>query len=128
MAGFPVPEYLQGTSFVPLLESPDTAWKTAAYSQFLLGRYGRTKTIDGEQMGYAIRTDQYRYVEWYQWNAAENNAGTFICSELFDHYTDPQENINLANESDYKKTVELLSSQLNKGWRYSKPKENTNRK
>ena len=61
MAGFQVPDYLQGTSLVPLLENPDTEWKTAAYSQFLLGRFGRTKT------------------------------------------------------------VELLSEQLRKGWRYSKP-------
>ena len=51
MAGLPIPEYLQGTSLVPLLENPDLEWKSAAYSQFLLGRYGRTKNIEGELMG-----------------------------------------------------------------------------
>jgi hypothetical protein len=127
MAHFPVPDYLHGTSLVPLLNDPDMEWKTAAYSQFLLGRYGRTKTIDGEQMGYTIRTDQFRYVEWYDWLEDEKQRGDLLSRELFDHQTDPQENLNLANKPEYKKTVELISQQLNKGWRYSKPKKSTNR-
>ena len=121
MANLPVPEHLQGTSYVPLLENPDATWKTAAYSQFLLGRYGRTKTIDGEQMGYAIRTDQYRYVEWYSWNKEENKADNLISRELFDHNTDPQENRNIIAEIENKLIVEELSEQLKKGWRYSVP-------
>jgi iduronate 2-sulfatase len=40
MAGLPVPEDLQGSSLVPLLSQPDTNWKKAAFSQFLLGRFG----------------------------------------------------------------------------------------
>lgn len=127
LADFPIPDNLQGTSLVPLLENPDRKWKTAAYSQFLLGRYGRSKTIDGEQMGYAIRTEQYRYVEWYNWLKDEKKKGDLLSRELFDHKTDPQENINLANELEYKDTVELISQQLKKGWRYSKPKKSTNR-
>ena len=123
VADFPIPNYLQGTSLVPLLDNPNKEWKTAAYSQFLLGRYGRTKTIKGEQMGYAIRTDQYRYVEWYNWLKDGKKKGDLLYQELFDHKTDPQENINLANKPKYKETVELLSQQLKKGWRYSKPKK-----
>ena len=121
MADFPVPNHLQGTSLLPLLENPDLEWKTAAYSQFLLGRYGRTKTVEGEQMGYAIRTDRYRYIEWYKWIKEENKAGSLLCSELFDHQSDPQENINLADNSEYKGLVDALSQQLKRGWRYSKP-------
>jgi iduronate 2-sulfatase len=121
MAHFPVPEHLQGTSLVPLLENPDQDWKTAAFSQFLLGRYGRTTTVKGEQMGYAIRTDRYRYVEWYVWNKEENEAGDLLCRELFDHQTDPQENKNIAEIPEYKNVVESLSQQLKRGWRYAKP-------
>ena len=121
MADFPVPEHLQGTSLMPLLKNPDLEWKTAAYSQFLLGRFGRTKTVEGEQMGYAIRTDRYRYVEWYSWIKEENKAEALLCRELFDHQTDPQENINLAADPEFKEIAETLSQQLNKGWRYSKP-------
>jgi arylsulfatase A-like enzyme len=121
MANLTVPEYLQGTSMVPLLEDPGMEWKSGAYSQFLLGRYGRTKTINGEQMGYAIRTDRYRYVEWYTWLKDENKKGDLLRRELYDHQTDPQENKNIANDPEYKETIDLLSQQLQNGWRYSKP-------
>jgi len=121
MANLEVPEYLQGTSLVPLTSDPEKKWKTAAYSQFLLGRYGRTKTVDGEQMGYAIRTDQYRYVEWYKWNKENKEKGDFLRNELFDHKKDPHENMNIAGDPEYKSTVEILSQQLQQGWRYSKP-------
>jgi hypothetical protein len=77
-------------------------------------------------MGYAIRTGQYRYGEWYNWNKEENKTGTFICSELFDHNTDPQENKNIAADPANKTVVEELSHQLKKGWRYSKPNKSTN--
>ncbi len=121
MAGFPVPGYLQGTSLVPLIENPEIEWKSAVYSQFLLGRYGRTTTIEGEQMGYAIRTDRYRYVEWYNWIGDRKEKGDFLRSELYDHNNDSQENKNLANHPDYKNLVDLLSKQLDEGWKYSKP-------
>jgi len=121
MADLPVPGFLQGTSMVPLLVNPELEWKTAAYSQFLLGRFGRTKTVKGEQMGYAMRTDRYRYVEWYAWNKEEKKAGQFLLNELFDHQTDPQENRNIAADPANREIVESLSQQLKKGWRYSKP-------
>lgn len=121
LANLPVGSHLQGTSLVPLLEDPDLEWKSAAYSQFLLGRYGRTKTVKGEQMGYAMRTDQYRYVEWYQWNADEKKADSLLFRELFDHQTDQQENLNLAADPAYADIVADLSLQLKKGWKYSKP-------
>jgi len=121
MANLHVPGHLQGSSMVPLLENPELDWKTAAYSQFLLGRFGRTKTIEGEQMGYAIRTDRYRYVEWYAWNKEEKKADQFLLNELFDHQTDPQENINIASHPANNDIVEALSQQLRKGWKYSRP-------
>ncbi|MHC4751624.1 MAG: sulfatase/phosphatase domain-containing protein, partial [Planctomycetota bacterium] len=34
LAGLPVPKHIEGTSFVPLLDSPDLRWKSAAFSQF----------------------------------------------------------------------------------------------
>lgn len=122
MAGLSIPIHLQGTSLVPLLESPDKEWKTAAYSQFLLGRYGRTRTVEGEHMAYAIRTDQYRYVEWYNWLGEQKEKGEFERAELYDHKVDSLENYNIAENPDYKDVIAKLSKQLNEGWRYSKPK------
>ncbi len=72
-------------------------------------------------MGYAIRTDRYRYVEWYTWLKDENKKGDLLRRELYDHQTDPQENKNIANDPEYKETIDLLSQQLQNGWRYSKP-------
>lgn len=34
LAGLPLPEHLEGQSFVPLLQDPDQEWKKAAFSQY----------------------------------------------------------------------------------------------
>jgi iduronate 2-sulfatase len=34
LAGVPVPDHIEGHSFVPLLEDPDQTWKQAAFSQY----------------------------------------------------------------------------------------------
>jgi iduronate 2-sulfatase len=116
MAGFPVPDHLDGKSLVPLLENPDLDWKTAAFSQFLLGRFGPEEDRKVERMGYTIRTDQYRYVEWYNWNKEAKQKGELVGRELFDHHIDPQENRNIADESENKQIVNLLSQRLNTEW------------
>ncbi len=122
MASLEIPSYLQGSSVVPLLEDPEKQWKPAAFSQYLLGRFGPAETRLHERMGYTIRTDRYRYVEWHSWNKKEKKKGEFLDCELFDHQTDPQENKNLADNPDYKNTIEQLSQQLNAGWREALPK------
>ncbi|WP_276834924.1 sulfatase/phosphatase domain-containing protein, partial [Chryseobacterium cucumeris] len=124
MSGIKIPDYLQGTSMKPLLSDSDRKWKTAAYSQFLLGRFGiETRGVQNvERMGYAIRTDRYRYVEWFEWNKETEKPGDYLARELYDHKNDPDENINIAEEVSSKKLVNQLSLQLKKGWRYSKPK------
>ena len=72
-------------------------------------------------MGYAMRTDKYRYVEWYDWNK-DDTRGNLLSKELFDHDTDPQENLNLANQARYQAIVDSLSQQLAAGWRKAVPK------
>ena len=113
MAGLPVPTMLQGTSFAPLLKKPDTPWKQAAFSQFLLGRFPRGS--QPEKMGYAIRTDRYRYVEWYTW--VDDKPVELLARELFDHTRDPKENINLAAIKGYESIVEQHALGLKAGWR-----------
>ncbi|WP_372751665.1 sulfatase [Labilibaculum sp.] len=112
LSGLEIPESLQGTSMVPLLSDPDQEWDQVALSQFLLGRDRRTTNIDEEQMGYAMRTDRYRYVEWYKWIAQDSTKGAYLRTELFDHENDAQENTNLANDPKYKELVDSLSEQL----------------
>ncbi len=121
LAGFEIPGYLQGASLAPLLEDPDKAWKTAAFSQYLLGRFGTDEYRRQERMGYAIRTDQYRYVAWYEWDKKGKKRGAFLAAELFDHKRDPEENINLAGRSDYRETEARLAIQLESGWKSHLP-------
>ena len=58
LAGLPLPTHLQGVSMKPLLDDPARSWKSAAFSQYPRSHEGR------QLMGYAMRTDRYRYVEW----------------------------------------------------------------
>ena len=45
-------------------------------------------------MGYAVRTDRYRYVEWRKRDGAE-----VVARELYDHQTDPNEDRNVAGDA-----------------------------
>ena len=115
LAGISIPETLEGISDVPLFENPDRTWKKAAFSQFL--REGIWIAPDGiEYMGYSIRTENYRYTEWINWETKELAA-----IELYDHKTDPDENINIAGIEGNNSIIEDLSEKLKLGWRAALP-------
>ena len=120
LTGLPIPKYLQGTSYAPLLENADLKWKPAAFSQFLRGRY-HPEPGEKQYMGYTMRTERYRYVEWYEWNKDTKRPENKLANELYDHQTDPKENVNVANKPENKKLTEQLSLQLHKGWKAAIP-------
>jgi len=93
----PTPEYLQGTSVVPLLTDPTRLWKTAAFTT--IGRGADS-----------IRTDRYRLIQ-------HPNGQT----ELYDLETDPDEDHNLAQEPAHAETVKSLQAKLNAGWKAALP-------
>ena len=68
-------------------------------------------------MGYAMRTDRYRFVEW-----RDRETGEPITHELYDHQTDPAENQNIAGRPENKELLEKLAAQLKAGWQAAKPK------
>jgi arylsulfatase A-like enzyme len=103
LAGLPLPEGLEGASLVPLLDDPGRAVKQAAFSQ-----YPRPQQ---KAMGYTIRTEQHRYTEW------RTAAGDVVGVELYDHQTDPQENVNLAGRASSRRVADQLRAQLRAGWR-----------
>ncbi len=105
LAGLSIPDHVEGTSFAPLVDNPQQAWKQATFSQ-----YPR-----GSAMGYSMRTDRYRYTEWIR------PGGAVEAIELYDHQADPQENRNLAVLSDYTDLVQRLGKQLHQGWRAAQP-------
>jgi len=102
LCGLPKPQHLEGVSLVPVLISPETIVKNAAFSQ-----YPRSNI-----MGYSMRTERYRFTRW-----VNRNDHTKVDSvELYDHQTDPQENINIASDSKNAELVAKLTTQWIKGW------------
>jgi choline-sulfatase len=115
LTGLKIPQDLEGISAVPLMANPNLSWKKAVFSQFL--REGIWIAPDGiEYMGYAIRTEKYRYVEWMNWETKEKAA-----YELYDCESDPQENHNIAGLPETEQIVNKLSEQLKAGWRGALP-------
>lgn len=103
LAGVAVPPSLEGKSLVPLLKDPEASIKDAALSQFPRKHEGK------DYMGYAMRTDRYRYVEWL-----DSEMGAIRARELYDHTVDSDENENLANAPDRIAVLEELHEQM---WR-----------
>jgi arylsulfatase A-like enzyme len=98
---------LEGTSFAPVIQDPKRPWKKAAFSQ-----YPRPNL-----MGYAMRSDRHRYVEWI-----DSSARKVEGRELYDHRNDPDENVNLANQPAQADTVRELSAMLKAGWKAAQPR------
>lgn len=108
LAGLPIAPTLEGRSFKALLEQPEATFKDAAFSQFPRKLPGR------ELMGYAVRTEQYRYVEWL-----DRATGELDAVELYDEQADADENANLAAVAAHAETMLRLSERL---WRnFAKP-------
>ena len=87
LAGLPTPkgpQPIDGRSLVPVLRNPNHRVRSHAYHAYPKQKLGR-----------AIRTEQYRLVEWRGFGAPQETAEY----ELYDYQTDPQERRNLASAS-----------------------------
>ena len=104
----PMPDKLEGLSMVRLLDDPGRPWKSAAFTQFQ-----RPWRIKGAvtNMGYSVRTAQYRYVQW-----VERATGRVLAKELYDHAADPGETQNLADRADARDLIAQHAALLDQGW------------
>lgn len=84
---------LEGQSLRPLLADPRSPGKPAAYTQVLRGKV----------QGRSVRTDRWRYTEWDQGREG---------AELYDHASDPQEYVNLADDTQWSKVRSELGQLL----------------
>lgn len=90
----PLPEHLDGKSFVPLMKNPDQEWKKAVFSRYYAGD--------------SVKTDRYLYTEW------RDKKGDVYARMLYDHKNDPKENVNIAENPENKALVSRLSNLLKK--------------
>jgi arylsulfatase A-like enzyme len=109
LAGLPQPGQLEGLSFRAVLDRPERAWKTAAFTdQPASGNWDR----GGAVVGRSMKTDRYRYTAWI-----ERATDKVVARQLYDHQVDPSETTNLAADSGHARLVERLHEQLTAGWR-----------
>jgi len=87
---------LQGISLVPMLDGKKPA-KEYAISQW------PTKGGKGG-IGYTIRTERYRYTEWYKeyQSTMPRDPSKLVATELYDYKEDPLETRNLVDDKNYK--------------------------
>lgn len=115
LAGIETPDYLEGTSLVPLLEDPTRQWKSAAFFQF--PRWGKNV---GHVEGFGLQTERYRYIEWRE-REKGGPIGEIKERELYDYAKTPPEAVNLAGNPEYQQVIEELSQALEKGWKAALP-------
>ena len=113
LAGLPLPGHLEGVSFEPLLTDPQRPWKTAAFSQYPRGTGKQGEPL----MGYTMRTDRYRFTIWVN----RKNQSQVDAIELYDHQSDPQENVNIARRPENAALVKKMMQQWKNGWREARP-------
>lgn len=111
VAGLTKPNHLEGASAAPLLSNPGTPWKEAAFSQYPRSYQGK------HLMGYSMRTSRYRFTCWVD----RDDHTKVDAIELYDHKTDPQENVNIAGDPDNEKLVKKLMRQWRGGWQSARP-------
>jgi iduronate 2-sulfatase len=97
-AGLSRPTHLEGSSFDYLLDAPRKPGKAAVFSQH--PRPG--------VMGYSVRTDRYRLTRW----KSTSGEGPDEELELYDHWHDAAESVNLARRPEMIAIVGELSQLL----------------
>jgi iduronate 2-sulfatase len=107
LCSLPTPKNLDGRSLAPLMNDPNRPWSEAAFSQYPRAFEGHRHKRHGDVMGYAVRTDRYRYVQWKEWE-----SGKIVARELYDVHADPDEMTNLAQDSTHQATISRLSTLL----------------
>lgn len=107
LAGVKMPESpLEGVSLVPVMNDPNRPWKKAAFGQY--PHSGR--------MGYTVTDGRYRFTRW-----EAGRRGGPVEHELYDHASDPAENVNLAGRQEHADAEQRMKDLLDRGWRGAMP-------
>ena len=87
-AAYPLSREMRETFFGPLIEEVEARIKKQ------MGEQWDRDLFENHLMGYALRTDRYRYIEWRD---HRDPGSAPIFTELYDHQTDPTETKNIAS-------------------------------
>ena len=94
LTGIEAPDFVEGKSLVPILHDA-----TARIHQGAVSQYYR-KSEGNEYMGYAMRTEKYRYVEWRDFG-----TGEMVTQELYSHSGDSPPHLGHAEKNSIAETV-----------------------
>lgn len=92
-----IPKFVSGVSLVPALRDVDSPLRDKRGNV-------RNSALTQYASGYSLRTDRYRYTEW----GPDGSEG----AELYDHNSDPEELINLAEQEQAQKIIKELAGEL----------------
>jgi len=92
LAGLDLPGHLEGASFASLLSDPEATTDGVAVCQW----YEGVTTI----------RDSWFYTEWI------DDADSAYTRMLYDHRTDPGENVNISEEEAHEGIIENLSAEM----------------
>ena len=104
LCGIAPPQHLVGKSLAPILDDPTQSVRETALTTFdTLDRVNKPP-LRPRTVGYSIRTERWRYTEW----GPEAQYG----AELYDHWNDPKEYVNLALAPHMQETVAKMKKLL----------------
>lgn len=106
LTGLKIPAGLSGTSLVPMIKNPGISVKGFARSQYPRGE---------NRMGYALRSDRYRCVVWFEEKYRQQpvtSKSKIIAVELYDYQSDPLEKQNQAGNPAYAQIVSDMKDAL----------------
>ena len=97
-AGAQVPSYMDGRSFLPLLEGKDLSWRDMVfYEYYWEAPFPQTPTTFG------VRTDRWKFIHYH---------GVWDIDELYDIQNDPDEQNNLIEQPQHQDLVKKLRTRL----------------
>ena len=102
-AGIPVPDYMSGSSILPLLKGERDGWQEEAFIQ-----------ISESQIGRAIRTQRWKYGVKAPQGSHDGAGGSSVYEEeyLYDLQADPYELRNLVNMESHAPVCEVMKERL----------------
>ncbi len=105
LCGLNPPEHLAGRSLVPILENPLQSVRDSALTTFdTHDRVNPRRPLRPRTVGNTVRTRRWRYTEW----GTDGQHGV----ELYDHWNDPGEFVNLGSAPSEQGTVQRLQKLL----------------